>query len=169
MNEREFNDLRELGWRRPLTPAEAARGRQHLAGQRESQAEWEMDAALTQALHQLPDAPLASNFTAQVLHALEREASLPARSDLPFAAVRAWFNRVAPRLAGAVAVVGLASLVWMQYSHQQQQRQFVRSAATILQASTVPNPELLQDFDAISHLSQLPPASDAELLTALSQ
>ena len=73
MSDAEFNLLLENATRRKLTAVEEARLRAHLASDPSAKAVWEEEMALSQLLDRLPDAPLATNFAAQVLEAVERE------------------------------------------------------------------------------------------------
>src|SRR5437763_4884541 len=73
------NPISELSWRSKLAPAEEAQLRSWLEAHPDARAEWEMETALTDALGRLPEAPLASNFTARVLKEVEREADAEAR------------------------------------------------------------------------------------------
>jgi len=167
MNEREYNEVRESSWRRRPTAAEQVELRRYLAEHPEAKAAWEAEAALTRMLGQLPNAPLASNFTAQILQAVGREVAAthqPSAWDI----LAVWFRRLGPRLAWSVGLLAVALLVWQQHGATQRER-VVAGAASVLQASALPGPEMLQDFDAIHQLSQLPPSTDLELLSALSQ
>ena len=95
MNEAEYQELQEAGWRRRLTPAEEARIQAWLAAQPERRAEWEAEAGLNQWLGQLPDVPVASNFTARVMQKLDRERlTAPRRAGLA-----EWFSRAFRRPA----------------------------------------------------------------------
>src|SRR5579859_4446806 len=101
------NPIRELTWRRKLTPSEEARLSQWLAAHPEAQADQESDVALNEALDSLPDAPISSNFTTRVLQAA---ASEPARNHL---AVPVWAAllhplRWLPRMALVALTLGLA-------------------------------------------------------------
>jgi hypothetical protein len=167
MNERDLRDLREASWRHKLAPAEEASLQRHLAANPNAQADWEMDVALTQALTQLPEPPLSSNFTAQVLQAVARSTATPAAQPNASGPVTHWLRRLMPRMAWAVVVIGLAFLAWQQYETAQRHR-LAKGIVPVL-ASLPPQPELLQDFDAISQLSQSPPPVDMELLTAFTQ
>src|SRR2546430_1162442 len=73
MSDAEFNLLLENATRRKLTAVEEARLRARLASDPSAKAVWEEEMALSQLLHRLPDAPLATNFAAQVLATVERE------------------------------------------------------------------------------------------------
>jgi hypothetical protein len=167
MNEREYNELRESSWRRNLTPAEQAELQRFLAEHPEARAPWEAETALTRILGRLPEAPLASNFAAQILQAVERE-DAAARRPLGIDTLSTWLRRLGPRLAWTAGLVAVGLLTWQQHGATQRER-VVAGAASVLQAAALPGPEVLQDFDAIQQLSQLPPATDQELLSALSQ
>lgn len=167
MNERDYNELRESSWRRTLTPAEQAELQHYLVAHPEARAAWEAETELNRMLGHLPNAPLASNFTAQVLQAVEHEAAATSRSSV-IDMLAAWFRRLGPRLAWSVGLLAVALLVWQQHGATQRER-VVAGAASVLQAAALPGPEVLQDFDAINQLGQLPPATDLELLSALSQ
>src|SRR5262245_19120401 len=71
MNDELYNELLEASWRRKLTAEEEAQLRAWLVAHPEAQADWDEEALLTQQLERLPNAPLASNFTAQVMGKLE--------------------------------------------------------------------------------------------------
>src|SRR5438132_499646 len=98
MNDPLHHTWRQLSWRRKLTPAEEAELRRWLEANPSAQADWESEAALTDTLGRLPDVPVASNFTARVLQAVEREDST-ARN--PSQSPSSWWRRFrwAPRAA----------------------------------------------------------------------
>jgi hypothetical protein len=164
MNESEYQALVEVGWRRALTSEEQARIDTWLAAQPQPQVDLEVDAALTHLLQKLPDAPLASNFTAQVLRALEREAAAESKARTPFTRFRQWLGRPAIRLAWAVLVVGT---VWFGYQqHQENVREDVtRGFAVLAKVAALSDPTVLQDFDAIQRF----PGQDEELFAVLNQ
>ena len=82
MNDVELHQLQEIALRRSLSADEQTRLRAFLGENPSTQAVWEEEMALSQLLDELPDAPLASNFTAQVLHALEREGRKSRRGQI---------------------------------------------------------------------------------------
>ncbi len=163
MNDSPYNDLREAGWRRKLTPEEEARLLAWLAGHPEAQAEWEEETALTDHLRQLPDVPLSSNFTARVLQAVDVEMARQARTPATVWGRFGWLRGLAPRFAsvGLLLVLGLAGFFQYQASGR---AQMVRNVALVSSLVTSPGPEVFQDFDAIQ---QLPVVSDDDLLAAL--
>jgi len=159
------NPFRELNWRRKLTAAEKAQLQSWFAEHPEARADWEAEAALTDALARVPDAPLASNFTARVTQAAEREMAWAARQ--PERAVGFWrlWTRWLPGAAGAALAIGLGVLSY-QRACEARRVELARSVETISEVATLPNPQVLEDFDAIHAMSQRPTA-DEELLRVL--
>lgn len=159
MNNPDLQRLRELAWRRRLTDAELAQWRRTHP---EAAADAEAEAALSDALAALPDAPVPSNFTARVLQGLEREA----RQPTPRTRDWAWFWQVfAPR--AAVASLALTVGLFAYHQHQVAQRRAVgQSIVTFTGVQSLPSPLILEDFDVIQKLDTTPPA-DRELLASL--
>src|SRR5262245_60179207 len=159
------NPLPELSWRRRLTPSEETRVRTWLAVHPESQVEWEAEAELNEALSRLPDVAVATNFTARVLQAAEREAT---RSGHQRGSIwrsrRLWWNWL-PR-AAYVVVILCAGLICLHYVREARRLESVKSVVTISEIASLPNPQILEDFDAIRLMSQAP-AADEELLKLL--
>src|SRR5438067_2362092 len=101
-NDPGFRKWREISWRRKLTPAEEAELRAWLAVHPEARAEWEAEIALTNTLvRSLPDVPVASNFTARVLQAVDRETAAREPRLPGWQPWKRWLPRVA---LGALAV-----------------------------------------------------------------
>ena len=153
--------LRDAAWRRPLTAAETAELRRQLATDPDAAADWELETRLSRALSALPEAPVASNFTARVLAAVERETPAPA----PTAPARWSLRRWLPRLAFACVVLGVGLVGVHQYDRVAHQR-MAESVAAISPLGSLPAPEALADFDAIVRLGG-EPAADVELLSLL--
>jgi len=168
MNESEYQSLLETSWRRPLTADELARLESWAAGHPEAQAEWEAEKSLNGLLARLPDAPVASNFTAQVLQAVEREAKAVSRQPSFLEQVKRWFQRPAPRLAWALLLVGV---LWFGYDrHQANVRTDVAKGMSVLaNVASLSDPAVLEDFEAIQRLSQTAPGVDDELYAVLNQ
>ena len=173
MNDTEFNRLREAAIRRPLTAQEETSLRTHLTANPETQPAWDEERGLTRLLNELPDAPLASNVTAQVMQAIERESLRRSRTPKVFS----WLGLVRPahRFAGACLLIILAALSYSQYQTFSRERMAVSLAAVAdtvdatSQVAPLPTVEMLKDFDAIYLLNRTRPQADEELLTALSQ
>lgn len=154
-----YNDLRELSWRRKLTDAEERELRALLATDTAARSDWEAEAELNDVLLRLPDAPVASNFTARVLRAVERETDTTR--------TRGWsLWRYLPRWVPKAALAGCALLLGVFGYQRHQKMETARSVARISEVASLPEPELLRDFDAIRQLGQTP-APDEELLALL--
>lgn len=157
--------LQEASWQRRLTRSERAELDAWLATHPEVARDWQEELALTEALHRLPDVPLASNFTARVVDAARREAAARAQN-------RSWLDfgnwsltRWLPRVAFAL-VIGAAGFFSFQQLHEVQHQKMARSVSVLSEVASVPGPEALQDFEAIRVLD-VSPAADEELLRLL--
>ena len=169
MTEQEFNELREISWRRPLDAAEDARIRAYLALNPAAQRDWELDAELTQLLEQVPNVPLPSNFTYQVLAALDRETTpLPSQAATGASWPR-WLQNAVPRLAGALALVSVLGLLAYQRYKTDQQEQLTQALLQVTHANGLNQPGIFQDFDVIQRLGKVPQPADEELWMVLSQ
>jgi len=157
------NHLRERNWRGKLTDAEDSTLRVWLAANPEGQQDWELETGLTEALERLPDAPLASNFTARVIKAVELDEVAQARRARRQQIT--WWRRLALRL-GAASIVGAAGFFAYRPIHQAHVRTEVRQSVLDVSAvASLPGKEELESFDAI-WLSDTP-AADEKLLTLL--
>lgn len=163
MNETEYESLIEQSWRRPLTVEEQARLDVWLAARPEAQADAEAEQALTQLLGQLPNAPVASNFTSQVMQAVAREQAAQARQPSFVDTIKRWLKVPAPRLAWAL---GLVALGWFGvHQHQANVREdMARGMAVMANVASLSDPSALQDFEAIRRLGT---SEDDELFAVL--
>jgi anti-sigma factor RsiW len=162
MNESDYNLLREKSWRGKLTSAEEASLRAWLAEHPGANTDWELDSHLTRALEKLPDVPVPSNFTARVMQALDREAvaSRPRTNRL------AWFLRLLlPRAAVAAIVLGAGLLTYHEQTSAKRQ-EMVQGVKVVAGVSSLPSPEILQDFDTIRQISTTP-GPDQELIALM--
>jgi anti-sigma factor RsiW len=156
----DYNRLRELSWRRPLTEGEQAEVRAWLAAHPEAQAEWEAETNLSTELHQLPDAPMPSNFTARVRQAVERETAAARRRP---GFQWAWRWRVfLPRVAGLAVIIGFGLFAHHRHVIAQQAALMKKLAA----APELANPAVLEDFEAIVRLGSTPRV-DEDLLALM--
>ncbi len=163
MNESEYQSLIEASWRRPLTIDEQARLDSWLATRPGAQADAEAELALSQLLGQLPNAPVASNFTAQVMHAVAREQAAMNRQPTFMETVKRWLRVPAPKLAW---VLGLVALGWFGvYQHQANVREDMAKGLTVMaNVASLSDPSALEDFEAISRLNT---SDDDELFAVL--
>ncbi len=100
-------------------------------------------------LTRLPDVPVASNFTARVMQAIELEEMRQSRWRL-----FGWRWRVViPRIAAATVIVGLATFTFYQHEIYVQQVALAKSAALVA-AQPMPGVEALKNFDAIQRMGQ---------------
>jgi len=164
MNEFDYKTLLEKRWRQKLTPAEEASVREWLAQHPESKADWDLETQLSAGLEKLPEVPVPSNFTARVLQAVERETALPKRSttDSP-----RFMHVLRLRAPAAIVSVVLVLFVVTHHQHTQAKRaELVQGVKVVTGVSSLPSPEILQDFDTIR---QLPAATgpDPELIALM--
>jgi anti-sigma factor RsiW len=168
MNEFDYKSLLEKRWRHKLTPAEEASAREWLAQHPESRPDWDLEDRLSQALGKLPDAPVPSNFTARVLQAVERES---ATAPPPSASPMSWFLRnVLPRAAVAAVILGAGLFTYHEHVDRAQKAanraEWVRGVKVVAGVSSLPGPEILQDFDTIRRMSATP-GPDPELIALM--
>jgi hypothetical protein len=159
MSKNEFEKLMEIRWRRKLTAEEEVSLKAHLQSDASARRVWDEESALSHLLATLPDARLSTNFTAQVLGAVGRDAVKVERSaESVFAWLR--FNWL-PRIAIA-ALVLCGGLVSVKEYRATQRTQIAQNVAAM--PATVPQ-EWLQNFEAINRLGK--PPVDNDLLAAL--
>jgi hypothetical protein len=166
MNQQEYNQLREAGWRRPLTPSEEAELQKYLAANLVDQADWQAEAELNRLLERLPEAaPVASNFTARVLKAVELEAATRDRERSPIAPfwvrIRSWL----PRAAVATLVAGI--LIGGNHLHQVSERAMLAKNVVGLAQAVSSDAELMKDFEPIREMGNSQPTADTELLALM--
>jgi hypothetical protein len=149
-----YQRLREIGWRRQLTDPELAELRAWLAAHPDQQAEAEAEAALSQAMARLPDAPMPSNFTARVLKAVERESAAVERA--PSKTSIRWWRVLIPRVAVVAAVVGVGVITYRhrQTVKQEELAEAARSFVTVAGMGPLTDPRVLEDFEAIRRMGQ---------------
>ena len=159
------DEVLKAGLRRKLTLTEESQLQAYFAAHPEERSAWEEEVALNQLLRQLPDAPVSTNFTAQVLSLVENERNRPASARpaawWPWASPLPWARGTA--LASVALVIGLFSYHQYQLSYREE---VVRSAATLSTFASLPM-DLLENFEAIERLSQVPQKVYVELLAAL--
>ena len=164
MKESGDSELRELMWRSSLTAAEEARVKQLLEAQLDAEFDLAEETRLNQLLNRVPDAPLASNFTARVMRAVELEDLQRSRVKRGWPAWRVgfgWVSRLA--MAGVVVATGLFTF---QNHHSNTKRAEVAQSVANLSTVTALPADWLRDFDTIQHLGSASPVDD-ELLAAL--
>jgi len=161
MSDPSNDKLREAGWRRPLTATEQAELNAWLAAHPEARADWQAEQRLTQALASLPDVPVSTNFTARVLQAVDASTRPRRRSTLDWA-LRVLLPRA---IAGAAVVLG-TGLVTYHEALAAKRMKLAQSVSTISEVTSLPGPDVLEDFDTIRQLNSAPRA-DEELLALM--
>ena len=159
MKQPEIETLLQTARERDLTGGELAKLERWLAANPAEQAEWE---ALDRLLAALPDAPVATNFTARVLDEVRRaETAHPALGQ-------AWWQRLLAPQFRPVQIVATATLAMViggvgYQSHLNQSRAEMAAAVASIAEFT---PVFLVDFEAIEAVAQAD-AIDEELWAAL--
>lgn len=164
MNEAELRELQLESQRRALTAREETAVRAYLAAHPEAQADWEIEEGLNELLRRLPNAPLPTNFTAQVLRAVERDERYAERRWPLIDALRVWCWRWPAQAALAGVVACACLLAYGQYQAASRAR-LVESVEAVCGVASLPH-DVLENVDAIS---QGPPEVDVKLLAALQQ
>jgi anti-sigma factor RsiW len=159
MNDSDYNPLQEKSWRRKLTPAEAAELQEWLEKHPETQADWDTEVHLTDAINRLPDAQMPSNFTVRVLQAVERESAVEVHWSVP--TVWRFLRSLVPRAAIAGVVLGVAAVSYHRYTIKERRAELARMVATL------PSPQVLQDFDTIQKMGSVTAGPDGELLALM--
>jgi hypothetical protein len=155
--ENQTPEPRESLWRRKLSGGERAELR--------ARPELELEARLTDALAQLPNVPVPSNFTARVLGAIELEEAQSGRASK----IPGWhwnWRLLLPRVATTAAVLLFAGLGFQHYETGMHRAEMAQSLSVVASAKTVPSMDALNNFDTIQHISQSGHA-DTELLADL--
>ena len=118
---------------------------------------------LRELLSRLPDAPVASNFTARVMQQIDLEESRHSRK------LNSIFNWHAflPRAAVATVAIVFAGLT-LQHHEVSEQRAQVAQSVALVAGSPMPDVDALKNFDAIKRMSQ-PAHADEELLALASE
>jgi anti-sigma factor RsiW len=160
-DDRIYQELRAAGWRRKLTGAEEAELRAWLGAHPEAQSDWKAEAGLSEALNGLPDVPVAGNFTARVLQAVQREDAKHRHRQPLWRFWHRWLPRVA--FATVLLVAGLISYSRAERAYRRDE--IVHSVAALSEVASIPSPEILQHFEAVRVLDQTAP--DEELLRLL--
>jgi negative regulator of sigma E activity len=117
---------------------------------------------LRELLSRLPDAPVASNFTARVMQAVELEESREARRW----SFRWNWHSLLPRIAVTAAAVLFAGLTFQHYELNAHRSALAKNIALVAEAQPLPDMDALKNFDAIQRMSQ-PARADEELLALL--
>lgn len=164
MKGRDYDRLLESGLRRKLTPEEELELESYYASHPESRREFEEETRLNLLLRNLPNHPVASNFTARVLQAAAAGTRSPGSRPWRFPLLSfQWLRSTA--LVTLVISLGLFSYYQYQVSVRVERAE---SVAAVSSVATLPTLEMLEHFDEIHRLSHAPEGADLDfLLTSL--
>ena len=162
MNDPLINKLRETSWRRPLTASEEAELRAWLNAHPDTQLDLESESALRDLLGRLPDMPVSSNFTSQVLAAVERDAA----AELHKKTTQTWsWRALFPKAATAAVALVLCGLYY-EHRRSANRVELLHKAVTVTEFVALSDPVVLRDFDTIRRIPEASMA-DRELLAIL--
>src|SRR5690242_372031 len=164
MNDPLYNQLREVSWRRKLTDVEEAQLHAFLAAHPEVQAEWEEEIGLDQLLYQLPEIPVASNFTARIVQTLRAEKPDRSVTRLAWWELR-WLGWL-PKAAPAVVVLCLGLLGYRHHRDSVREK-MAESLPNVTSVISLHSPDIWENFDEINKLSHTQPQADVQLLALL--
>lgn len=160
-----IQELRDTLLRRELNPDEERQVAQWLARHPGEVEGWRTELAMARSVRRLPDVPVASNFTAQVLRQIGREpAAVSAKARKPGALK--WFGGWRwPVIGVAAGLVVVAVTLW-QIESARSQAELNRQLAALRTISDLP-PAVLEDFEAIRSYGESSAPVDFGLLAAL--
>ncbi|HEY3760924.1 MAG TPA: hypothetical protein VGN23_04190 [Verrucomicrobiae bacterium] len=115
---------------------------------------------MRQLLARLPDAPVASNFTARVMQAINLEEARSRRNGWHFN-----WRTFLPRATAAMLALSITGLTVQHYRLDAHRSTMAKNVALVA-AAPMPSVETLKDFDAIQRMSK-PTRADDELLALL--
>jgi hypothetical protein len=116
---------------------------------------------LRELLSRLPDAPVASNFTARVLLAIEADEMHRSRWRIMDLNWRIFF----PRITVTAAAAGIVAVVMYQHDISAQ-RQALGHDVYVVASQPMPSVEALKNFDAIQRMGQTARPDDELLALA---
>jgi anti-sigma factor RsiW len=163
-NANNHEKIRELTWRKNLSPAQQKELESWLAAHPEKRESFALESQLTASLQKLPDAPVSSNFTARVLEQARLEQRSAGRKPFGGSFILRW--RWLVQTATAIVLVAAIGITWKQLQSARTAGEMARTVSLVSEIPSLPSPELLRDFEAIQALGQAPPA-DMELLALL--
>jgi len=160
----DLNKLSDALQQNKLTAEQEAQLQIYLAAHPAQRTRWEEELALNQLLRRMPDAPVSSNFTAQVLQSI-RQSPASAHFEPAF-----WRRLLAGQWQVKLATVLALACAGVFTYHEHQlaaRRDLARDLAEMTKGTAATPLELLENFDAIERLNQVPVTVDRELMAAL--
>ena len=127
---------------------------------------------MSEGLRRLPDIPVPSNFTAGVLRAAQLQSDAQLRQAEPVWRRWHWRVRWLPRIALAAVVLAAGVFSYHRALDVRRTEEWVRPLEVVSSVASLPDAEILRDFDAIRALDRTPAANagpDEDLLNDLRQ
>jgi hypothetical protein len=163
MTEQEYQQLYEASLRRKLRPEEEMRLQAWFLAHPQAQADWEEQMNLNHLLGQLPSQAASSNFTSQVLLALDREERMA--QPVPARGWREWLRLHWLRPATVAALLISSGVLSIHQYRAHSRTVLAKDLSTLTSVAKVPSVQVLQDFEAIRRLSSPSIFVDEDLLT----
>ncbi|HEY1170973.1 MAG TPA: hypothetical protein VGH19_06340 [Verrucomicrobiae bacterium] len=169
MSEHEQNELWEKSLRSQLTPEEKGRLEAHLAERPDLRVQWEEEMAVFQAVREMPDAPVSSNFTSLVMQAVAAEARHAQRIEMAaHEGFFVWLRKHFAQLAVSMVVVTVAAVLALKVPHatsplsdsSQEMAEQIKAMAAV---TPVPPVDVLKDYEAIRRMSQTQVATGPDI------
>jgi len=159
MNSADHNEFWNARLPQKLSPEEEAQWQLSMAEQRDALAQFEEEMGMNRLLQHLPDVPISSNFTSQVMQLVERAHQRRSRPVV----LRFWADYIAFSWGRKLAFASVLALVGV-LSYQQYQLSARRELAqSVLRVSNVlPGADVMEGFSAIEGLQRVPAAQPEE-------
>lgn len=160
-----IQELRDTLLRRELNPDEERVVAQWLARNPGEVEGWRAELMLARSVRRLPDVPVASNFTAQVLRQIGQEPTAVSGKAWKSGAW-GWFGLWRWPAIGVAAALAVVAATFWQVETARSQAELNRQIAALRTMSDLP-PAVLEDFDAIRSYGESSAPVDFGLLAAL--
>ena len=161
-----IQELRDTLLRRELNPDEERVVAQWLARNPGEVEGWRAELMLARSVRRLPDVPVSSNFTAQVLRQIGREEPGPVSRRSRRSGFREWLGTWRWPAVGVAAAVAVVAVTFWQIETTRSQAELNRQIAALRTMSDLPT-AVLEDFEAIRSYGESSAPVDFGLLAAL--
>jgi anti-sigma-K factor RskA len=161
-----IQELRDTLLRRELNPDEERVVAQWLARNPGEVEGWRAELMLARSVRRLPDVPVSSNFTAQVLRQIGREEPGTVSRRSRRSGFWGWLGTWRWPAVGVAAAVAVVAVTFWQIETTRSQAELNRQIAALRTMSDLP-PAVLEDFEAIRSYGESSAPVDFGLLAAL--
>ncbi|MCS1407806.1 MAG: hypothetical protein M2R45_00966 [Verrucomicrobia subdivision 3 bacterium] len=162
----EYDDLLSIRWMRDLNEREEVCLERLFESDPTLRSQWEEDLALLTGVDRLPDVPVATNFTSQVMARLAQKVGGGTVTAVA-TPTASWLERLGlvPKLGVGFAVALTIAGFFVQHQRGESGL-LVESLAVVTKSGAAPTVEELQNFEAIQMLAQVASDVDWELIVA---